>query len=200
MTEEEFVNLCKGKKVDKPTDKKIPAGLNETKEKVNDPKVGSVEVTHPVDGGKKHPKIGCAWDAMGPLAGSGESGPYDGIADGEGAGVAEGAPVAMAGESISRKALNTCLEAIANKYPASQVIEVIREILKEPTERPTMLYATAEGLGAGEEPEEVPDDIFTSDDDEKISFAAAAVEAALASFKKIAGYDYPFGTTHSLKA
>ena len=60
MTEKKFAELyaehAMAKK--KPEEEKIPAGLNEAKETTTDPNVGKVPVTHPVDGGKKHPKIG----------------------------------------------------------------------------------------------------------------------------------------------
>ena len=167
MTEKEFVHLCAGDAPKKPKEEKIPAGLNESKDK-NGGKVGNVPVTHPVDGGKKHPKIGCAWDAMGPYAGSGESGPFDGIADGEGAQIGEGAPApapggdgggagGAMGESISPKQFRAILE----------------------------VYCGADGCQAEE-----PDDSMVSDQDAAISAAAATVEAALMTFRKIAGYDY----------
>lgn len=196
MTEKEFVHLCAGKAPKKPKEEKIPAGLNESKDK-NGSKVGNVPVTHPVDGGKKHPKIGCAWDAMGPFAGSGESGPFDGIADGEGAQIGEGALApapagdgggagGAMGESISPKQFRAILEGIAEKYPDSQVVGQIRNMFDDLQNGGAgKMYCGADGCQSEE-----PDDTMVSDQDAAISAAAATVEAALMTFRKIAGYDY----------
>lgn len=193
MTEKEFVHLCAGEAPKKPKEDKIPAGLNESKDKTGG-KVGNVPVTHPVDGGKKHPKIGCAWDAMGPYAGSGESRPFDGINDGEGAQIGEGAAAAPAdgggafagGESVSPKQMNTILEAIAEKYPESKVVMQIKDMFNDLQDGGTgKLYCGADGCQA-----ETDDDPMVSDQDAAISAAAATVEAALTTFRKVAGYDY----------
>lgn len=195
MTEEEFVNLYYQEPPELPEDSKIPAGLNEAKEKTDDPKVGNVPVTHPVDGGKKHPKTGCAWDAMGPYAGSGESGPFDGLNDGEGAQIGESAPAAPAadagggafagGESVSPRQLNSILEAIEAKYPESSAVPQIRDMFNSIQNGGSgKLYCSADGC------ESVPDPMM-SDSDEAISAAAAAVEAALMTYRKVAGHDYP---------
>ena len=55
MTEKEFAKIYANQATLKkePGDEKVPAGLNESKEKTNDPAVGKVAVTHPVDGGKR---------------------------------------------------------------------------------------------------------------------------------------------------
>ena len=195
MTEEQFVNLYYQEPPETPEDSKIPAGLNEAKEKTNDPKVGKVPVTHPVDGGKKHPKLGCAWDAMGPYAGSGENGPFDGLADGEGAQIGEGAGAPApagdgggafaGGESVSPKQLNAILEAIEEKYPGSSAVPQIREMFNNIQGGGTgKLYCGADGFEAVSDP-------MMSDADEAISAAAAAVEAALMTYRKVAGHDYP---------
>ena len=193
MTEEKFVNLYYQEPPETPGDSKIPAGLNEAKEKADDPKVGNVPVTHPVDGGKKHPKIGCAWDAMGPYAGSGETGPFDGLADGEGAqiGEGEGAPAVdgggsfAGGESVSPKQMNSILEAIEAKYPGSNAVPQIRNMFNSIRNGGNgKLYCGADGCESVGDP-------MMSDADEAISAAAATVEAALMSYRKIAGHDYP---------
>ena len=193
MTEERFAELYYQEPPETPEDSKIPSGLNESKETVSDPKVGKVPVTHPVDGGKKHPKIGCAWDALGPYAGSGENGPFDGIADGEGAQIGEGDGAAASdggggsfagGESISPKQLNTILEAIEARYPNSGAVPQIRVMLSDMQNGGNgKLYCGADGC------EPVPDPMM-SDADEAISAAAAAVEASLMAYRKIAGHDY----------
>lgn len=198
MTEKEFVHICAGEAPKKPKEEKIPAGLNESKDKT-DGKVGNVPVTHPVDGSKKHPKIGCAWDAMGPFAGSGESGPFDGITDGEGAQIGEGTPASAPagdgggagggmGESISPKEFRAILEGIAEKYPESQVVGQIRKMFDDLQDGGTgKMYCGADGCQAEE-----PDTSMVSDQEAAISAAAATVEAALMTFRKIAGYDYKF--------
>lgn len=196
MSEEQFVNLYYQEPPETPDDSKIPAGLNEAKEKTSDPKVGNVPVTHPVDGGKKHPKIGCAWDAMGPHAGSGENGPFDGLADGEGAQIGEGAgapaPAGDAGggsfaggESVSPKQMNAILEAIEAKYPGSSAVPQIRDMFNSiQCGGNGKLYCSADGCESVSDP-------MMSDADEAISAAAAAVEAALMTYRKVAGHDYP---------
>ena len=154
-------------------------------------------MTHPVDGGKKHPKIGCAWDAMGPFAGSGENGPFDGLADGEGAQSGEnaGAPAAAGdggaaagggmGESLSPKGLNAVLEAIGEKYPDSAAVPQIRQMFNSLQGGGTgKFYCGADGC-------ESVDDPMMSDADEAVSAAAAAVEASLMAYRKIAGREYP---------
>lgn len=196
MNTERFVELYYQEPPEKPEDSKIPAGLNEAKEKTSDPKVGNVPVTHPVDGGKKHPKIGCAWDAMGPYAGSGENGPFDGIADGEGAQIGEGAgapaPAGDAGgggfaggESVSPKQMNSILEAIEAKYPNSSAVPQIRNMFNNiQCGGDGKLYCSADGCDSVADP-------MMSDADEAISAAAAAVEAALMTYRTVAGHDYP---------
>lgn len=193
MTPEQFVKLYYQEPPETPEDPKIPAGLNEAKETAGDSKVGNVPVTHPVDGGKKHPKVGCAWDAMGPYAGSGESGPFDGIADGEGAQIGEagGAPAGESGgtafaggESVSPKMMNTILEAIEEKYPASNVVPQIKNMFNNiQCGGDGKLYCSADGCEATNP--------LMSDADEAISAAAAAVEAALMAYRSISGHDYP---------
>lgn len=197
MTPETFVKMClasaekKGKKSQK--EEKIPSGLVEAK-KSSSAKVGNVPVTHPVSGGKKHPKIGCAWDAMGPWAGSGEHGPFDGLADGEGAGIGEGTPApapasdggTCCGEAISGKQFNACLEQMEAMYPDSNVVPQIKRMFQDmQTGGDGKFYCSADGCDAGS------NDCCVSDDDAKISAAAASVEAALSTFKRVAGYDYP---------
>lgn len=199
MTEEEFVKLYYQEPPETPKDEKIPAGLNEAKEKSSNAKVGNVPVTHVVDGGKKHPKIGCAWDAMGPYAGSGENGPFDGIADGEGAQIGEGAaaPAAPAGdggaiaggatggESVNSREFNAIMESVIQQYPESNAAVQIRDMFNKMQAGGTgKLYCGADGC-------ESIDDSMMSDEDEAISAAAAAVEAALMAYRKIAGHDYP---------
>lgn len=198
MSEQEFVDLYYQEPPEKPKDEKIPAGLNEAKvDTTNDAKVGKVKVTHPVDGGKKHPKIGCAWDAMGPFAGSGESGPFDGLADGEGAQIGEGAGAPAPagdggaaagggmGESLSPKGLNAVLEAIGEKYPDSAAVPQIRQMFNSLQGGGTgKFYCGADGC-------ESVDDTMMSDADEAVSAAAAAVEATLMAYRKIAGREYP---------
>lgn len=195
MNTERFVELYYQEPPEKPEDSKIPAGLNEAKEKTSDPKVGNVPVTHPVDGGKKHPKIGCAWDAMGPYAGSGENGPFDGIADGEGAQIGEGAGAPApagdsgggfaGGESVSPKQMNSILEAIEAKYPNSSAVPQIRNMFNSiQCGGDGKLYCSADGCESVADP-------MMSDADEAISAAAAAVEAALMTYRTVAGHDYP---------
>lgn len=192
MTEQEFVKIYAQQATlkKKPGDDKVPAGLNESKETTTDPKVGKVPVTHPVDGKKKHPRIGCAWDAMGPYAGSGENGPFDGIADGEGAQIGEGAPAGdggAMGESISPKQFNACLESICVEFPgASGIIDQIRKMFNGIQAGGSgKLYCAADGcedMGS--------DDSMVSDSDAAISAAAATVEAALTTFRQVAGCSY----------
>lgn len=197
MTEEQFVKLYYQEPPEKPEDEKIPAGLNEAKEKTSDPKVGNVPVTHPVDGGKKHPKIGCAWDAMGPYAGSGENGPFDGIADGEGAQIGEGGAPAAApagdggaggggmGESINPREFNAIMESIIEKYPESNAAKQIRDMFNGMQAGGTgKLYCGADGCEAYNDP-------MMSESDEAVSAAAASVEAALMTYRKVAGHEYP---------
>ena len=195
MTEEEFVHICAGTTPPKkPEYDKIPAGLNESSKKTGSlPGIGKAAVTHPLDlNNKKHPRTACAWDAMGPYAGSGESGPFDGLADGEGAGIGEGAGApapgdggGAMGESLSPKEFNACLEGLAEKYPESEAIPQIRAMFNSLQEgKPARLYWSADGC-------EATDDPMTSDADAAISAAAASVEAALSTFRRVAGYDYP---------
>lgn len=196
MTEKKFAELYAEHAMAKrkPKDEKVPAGLNEAKETTDDPKVGKVSVTHPVDGGKKHPKIGCAWDAMGPYAGSGENGPFDGLADGEGAQIGEGgsgccdggAAGAACGESISPKQFNACLESICVEFPgASNVVEQIKRMFNDVhAGKSGKLYCGADGCEADTQ------ECMVSDADAAISAAAASVEAALTTFRNVAGIDY----------
>lgn len=193
MTEKEFAKIYANQATLKkePGDEKVPSGLNESKEKTNDPAVGKVAVTHPVDGGKKHPRIGCAWDAMGPYAGSGENGPFDGIADGEGAQVCEGAPSGdggAMGESISPKQFNACMESICVEFPgASGIIDQIKKMFNSVQAGGSgKLYCSADGCESDAE----PDDSMASDSDTAISAAAATVEAALTTFRQVAGCSY----------
>lgn len=179
MTVDEFIDLYYGKNPGSTEDSTDTAPINESED----------NVTHPIaDNGKKHPKIACAWDAMGPLAGSGESGPMDGLADGEGAGVGEGAPAGGMGESITPKGLNACLEAIAAEHPESEAIPQILSMFNEiATGKRTMpLYCGADGCSTC-----TPADCMASECDSAIATASASVEAALMTFKKVAGYDYP---------
>lgn len=194
MDTKTFVKMCLEKANKKIKDRNIPAGLVEAKK--TDGKVGNVPVTHPVDGGKKHPRIGCAWDAMGPWAGSGEHGPFDGLNDGEGAGIGEGAPApapagdggGCCGESITGKQFNACLEQMEQMYPDSNVVPQIKAMFQDMQAGGNgKFYCSADGCEAGNAGEEG----FVSDDDAKISAAAASVEAALSTFKRVAGYDYP---------
>lgn len=195
MTEEQFINLYYQEPLETPEDSTVPAGLTEAKDNTSGQKVGNVPVTHPVDGGKKHPKIGCAWDAMGPYAGSGENGPFDGIADGEGAQIGEGggAPAAgdagggafAGGESVNPRQMNSILEAIEARYPSSNAVPQIKKMFNSiQCGGDGKLYCSADGCESVSDP-------MMSDVDEAVSAAAASVEAALMTYRKVAGHDYP---------
>ena len=198
MTPEELVNLYYQKPQKKPEDPKIPSGLNESSETSDSDGVGKVKVTHLVDVTKKHPKTGCAWDAMGPLAGSGESGPFDGLNDGEGAQIGESsapaAPAAPAsggamGESmLTRKEFNAILEGLMEKYPNSSAPAQIRAMFNSMQSGGNgQLYCGADGCESLGNP--MKEQI--TEGNQLISAATATVEAALMTYRILTGQDYP---------
>lgn len=185
MTPEDFIKIY-NQPAAEPTVSEPADGLTEAKDGIIDPK----NITHAVDlNNKKHPKTACAWDAMGPRAGSGESGPFDGLADGEGAMIGETAPAPAGGgdmQSVNTRMLNACLEGLQQKYPSSEAIPQIKKMVEGlHAGQPAKLYCGADGCEA------LDADPLMSDDDQAISAAAAAVEATLMTYRTLTGHEYP---------
>ena len=187
MTPEDFIKIYY-QPAGEPTADTPPEGITEAKE--------GEKVTHAMDlNGKKHPKTACAWDAMGPLAGSGENGPFDGLNDGEGAMIGEGGASGGAaggttggamGESVSTKTLNACLEGLQQKYPTAESISQIQKMIAGlHAGQPAKLYCGADGCEA------LDADPLMNDDDQAIAAASASVEAALMTYRKLTGHEYP---------